>query len=197
MDDGSEEGSDKDAEKSDEDEEDEDDEEGGSGGKVCEIDLKLSHSSFANSYNKKTKLISVSTGSWYTCITKKPSDKFAVECGSYFNPVMVGMIPKEKFQQNSSNYNTGHCWYVSSNYLYGQNVTGGNSMSGSYSAGSVIGMEFFRKKGVIGYYLNGSYIRDAFQISDKKVKMFPILDVCGSGVSFKFVKPKFKKKPKK
>jgi hypothetical protein len=54
-------------------------------------------------------------------------------------------------------------------------------------------MEFFRKKGMIGYYFNGSYIRDAFQINDKKVKMFPIIDVCGSGVSFKFVKPKFKK----
>jgi hypothetical protein len=107
---------------------------------------------------------------------------------------MVGMIPKAKYNQNQSNYNAGHCLYVSSSYLYGQNITGGNSYSGlSYNQGSVIGMEFFRKKGMIGYYFNGSYIRDAFQINDKKVKMFPIIDVCGSGVSFKFVKPKFKK----
>jgi len=141
MDDGSEEGSDKDSEKSDEDSE----EDGGSGGKVVEIDLKLSHSSFANSYDKKSKLISVSTSSWYTCISKKPVEKYAVECGSNFNPVMVGMIPKEKYQQNSSNYNTGHCWYVSSNYLYGQNVVGGTSMSGSYSSGTVIGVEYFKK----------------------------------------------------
>jgi len=136
----------------------------------------------------------MSTSSWYTCISKKPCDKFAVECGTNFNPVMVGMIPKDKYNQSNSNYSNGHSWYVSSNSLYGQSMTSGSSYSGgSYSQGTVIGMEFFRKKGIIGYYCNGVYVRDAFTISDKKVKMFVIIDVCGSGVSFKFVKPKFKK----
>jgi len=187
---GKESGSDKDE---DEEEEDEDEEEGSSG-KVVEVDIKNSHSSYANSYNKKTKLYSVSTGSWYTCIGKKATDKFAVECGSNCAPVMFGFIPKEKYNKDIANYNTGHCWYVSSNYLYGLNMTSGNSYAGgSYNQGSVIGVEFFRKKGIIGYYLNGTYIRDAFTLTDKKVKLFPILDVCGSGVTFKFVKPKFKK----
>jgi len=34
-----------------------------------EIDLKSSHSSF--SYDKKSKVISCNSGSWYTCIAKK------------------------------------------------------------------------------------------------------------------------------
>jgi len=127
----------------DESEEEEDEEEGGSG-KVIELDLKLSHSSFANSFTKKTKTYALTTGSWYTGISKKPTDKYAIECGTNFAPVMVGMIPKEKFNQSSANYSNGHSWYVSSNSLYGQNMISGSSYSGgSYSQGTVIGMEFF------------------------------------------------------
>jgi len=143
------EGSDK-SDKSDKDseeEEEEEEEEEGSSSKVPELDLKLSHSSYLNSYNKKTKFYSLTTSSWYTGITKKPSDKYAVEFGTNCSPVMVGYIPKEKFNQNSANYSIGHCWYVSSNYLYGQNMVSGNSYTGgSYTQGSVIGVEFFRKK---------------------------------------------------
>jgi len=188
-------GSDKDSDKSSEEEEEEEEEEdGGSSGKVVELDLKASYNAFANSYDKKTKLYSATTSGWYSGIGKKVADKFAVEFGNNCSPVMVGYISKDKYNQNAANYNSGFCYYVSSNYLYGSNMISGSSYSGaSYNSGSVLGVEFFRKKGIIGYYSNGSYIKDAFNNIDKKAKLFPLFELCGSGCTFKFVKPKFKK----
>jgi len=141
-------GSDKDSDKSSEEEEEEEEEEdGGSSGKVVELDLKASYNAFANSYDKKTKLYSATTSGWYSGIGKKVADKFAVEFGNNCSPVMVGYISKDKYNQNAANYNSGFCYYVSSNYLYGSNMISGSSYSGaSYNSGSVLGVEFFRKK---------------------------------------------------
>jgi len=100
---------------------------------------------------KKTKIYSVSTSSWYSGIAKKPVDKFAVEFGNGCSPVMVGYILKDKLNQNSSNYNSAYCYYVSSSYLYGSNMVSGASYSGcSYNSGTILGCEFFRKKRING-----------------------------------------------
>jgi len=136
-------GSDKDSEE----EEEEDEEESGGSGKIPELDLKTSHNSFANSYNKKTKEYTATTSSWFSGIAKKPQDKFAVQFGNGCNPVMVGFISKDRYNQNSANYNSGYCYYVSSSHLYGSNMVSGSSYSGCQcNAGQIVGVEFFRKK---------------------------------------------------
>jgi len=194
MDDDDESGSDKsDNDSESEEEEEEDGEDGGSGG-VAVFDPKASHSSWT--FNKKTKYMTCSSGSWNACISKKPCDKFTVELGTGVGSHMIGFIAKGSFQQNNTcNYNNGYFWYTSSSSLYGI----GNKLSFSVYGGATSGMKFGnifdkKKKGIVSFLLNEKRVGDAFSGIDKKAKLFACIDSCTNGANFKFIKAKYPKK---
>jgi len=181
-------GSDKDSETE---EEEEDEEEGGSGG-LAQFDPKLSHSSWQ--FDKKTKMMKCNNSSWYTAIAKKPADKFSVELGTGVGSYMIGFITKQSYNQNAANYNTGHYWYCSSSGLYGQGTRLSFSAGAGCTAVTKIGVVFDRKKMIVSYIKDGNKVGDAWQLSDKKIKLMPVIDCCTSGSQFKFIKGKYPKK---
>jgi len=189
MDDDDDDGSDK-SDKSSETEESEESEEGGSS--MPMMDLKRSNSNWA--YDKKTKIMTFNSTSWYSMITKKPNDKYTIELCSYVTYYMVGFIEDNKYNQSSLSYNNGYCWYANTNTLYGLS-TGKQSWSvnGSTSQGTKIGCVWNKKKGTITFYKDNSKAGDGWTGLDKKMKLFPVLDSCSSGVKFKFVKGKYPK----
>jgi len=132
MDDDDDDDSDK-SDKSSETEESEESEEGGSS--MPMMDLKRSNSNWA--YDKKTKIMTFNSTSWYSMITKKPNDKYTIELCSYVTYYMVGFIEDNKYNQSSLSYNNGYCWYANTNTLYGLS-TGKQSWSvnGSTSQGN-------------------------------------------------------------
>jgi len=157
-------GSDKDSEE--EEEEEESGSDGGGSGGVAVFDPKASHSSWQ--FDKKTKIMKCNNSSWYTAISKKPTDKFTVELGTGVGSYMIGFINKVSYNQNASNYNTGHYWYCSSSGLYGQGTRLSFSAGAGCNAGTKIGCVFDRKKTIVSYLKDGSKIGDAWQLSDKK-----------------------------
>jgi len=165
MDDSDGSGSGSGSDKSSDEEEEEEEEEGGSSTPV--FDPKASHSSWA--FDKKTKMMKCNNSSWYTAIAKKPCDKFTVELGTGVGSYMIGFITKSSYNQNASNYNTGHYWYCSSSGLYGQGTRLSFSAGAGCTAGTKIGCVFNRKKLIISYVKDGSKMGDAWQLSDKKL----------------------------
>jgi len=132
-----------------------------------------------------------------TCVAKKPATKFTMEIGANCSSLMIGFVNKTSWNQNSSNYNNGHCWYATSSGLYGNNKVNGNSsfQSGGNSQGTKFGAVFDKKKKTISFYKNGVLLTPiAFDKLDSKAKLMPIIDCCTSGATFKFVKGKYKKK---
>jgi len=184
-------GSSKDSEDEESESKESSDEEGG-GGSLAVFDPKASHSSWT--YDKKTKMMKCNNGSWYSAISKKPHDKFTVELGTGIGSYMIGFIVKSSFNQNAANYNTGQYWYCSSSGLYGQGTRLSFSAGAGCTAGTKIGCIFFRKKMVISYIKDGNKVGDAWQLSDKKIKLMPVIDCCTSGSQFKFIKGKYPKK---
>jgi len=121
------------------------DEESSGGGSVPDMDTKLSNNF---SFDKKTKLIKCNTSSWMTAIGKKHCIKFTIELGASCSSLMLGFIPKAKFNQSGSNYNNGHCWYATSSGLYGNNKINNNSsfQGAGNSQGTKLGAAFDKKK---------------------------------------------------
>jgi len=181
-------GSDKDSEE--EEEEEGSDSDSGSGS-LPEYDVKLSHSSWQ--FDKKKKVFTCTTG-WYTAVSKKPADKYTVECITNVGSYMVGFINKTQYNQSQSNYNTGHYWYCSSTGLYGQGERLTFSAGAGSNQGTKIGCLFDRKKLIISYYKDNAKIGDAWKLTDKKIKLMPVIDCCSANASFKFIKGKYPKK---
>jgi len=107
---------------------------------------------------------------------------------------MVGFISKSSYNQSASNYNTGHYWYCSSSGLYGQGERLSFSASAGSNQGTKIGCLFIRKKMIISYYKDGTKTGDAWKLTDKKIKLMPVIDCCSNAASFKFIKGKYPKK---
>jgi len=149
----SDEGSDK-SDKSDksdeEEEEEEEEEEDGDGGSLSVFDAKRSHSSWT--FDKKTKYFKCGNSSWYTAVAKKVTNKFTVELGPSVGSYMIGFIKKEIYNQNGSNYSSGHYWYCSSSGLYGPNQLS-FSYSGGCSQGTKIGVVFDPKKKKLFHFI--------------------------------------------
>jgi len=139
-------------------------------------------------------MMKCNNGSWYTAISKKPHDKFTVELGTGVGSYMIGFIAKSSYNQNAANYTTGQYWYCSSSGLYGQGTRLTFSAGAGCTAGTKIGCIFFRKKMIISYIKDGSKVDDAWQLSDKKIKLHAAIDCCSSGSQFKFIKGKYPKK---
>jgi len=49
---------------------------------------------------------------------------------------------------------------------------------------------------IITFFKDNTNVGDAFQLSDKKIKLFACIDCCSSGSQFKFIKGKYPNKKK-
>jgi len=115
-----------------------------------------------------------------------------VKTGGY---IMIGFAPKKGWITTDAVHNglCGYYYYACNGNKYGQDGSSGSSFANAqpYSAGTVIGCKFDKKKGEITYFINGKSVGVAYSKLNG-LDLYPAFSFCDTQDQVKIVKAKFK-----